>query len=167
MNKIRSFLRATTFGMIAGVLALGVVGGIALAQIVVPQQPTIGPSDLIQIVPNGQPQPNSVYVHPQQIAGAPGYDNLGAITTGNTYVFGNSTVYMFAQPSGTLAAVTLTTAPNPSDGQRECFLSTQTTTALTWNANTGQSISGEPTAGVADTPACMTYVLSAQTWYRS
>lgn len=151
-------------------LALGVAFNLLIAVAAfaqtVPILPTVGTTDLVGIVPGGAPTAQRYFVYPGQIAGAPAYQNLGAITTGNTYVFGNYTTNMIAQPSGTLAAVTLTAAANPSDGQVQCFTSTQTTTSLTWNANTGQSISGAPTAGVASTQACMIYVKSAATWYR-
>jgi hypothetical protein len=151
---------------IAGVACLALLG-VALAQTVIPLLPTIGTTDYIQDIPNGNPGVGNRYVTPQQIAGVPGYVNEGAAVTAFSYTFGNSTTDIFMQPAGTLATGTLTTAPNPSDGQRECFLSTQTQTALTWSANTGQSISGAPTAGVANTPYCMTYNLAAATWYRS
>ncbi len=146
-------------------VALTFVGG-AIAASTVPIVSTVGTADLVQIIPGGIATAQRYFAYPQQIAGAPAYQNLGAATTGNTYVFGNYTTNMIAQPAGTLAAVTLTAAANPSDGQVQCFTSTQTTTSLTWNANTGQSISGAPTAGVANTQACMIYVKSAATWYR-
>ena len=91
----------------------------------------------------------------------------GAVSTAFTFTFGNTQTNYIIRPAGTLATGTLTAAPNPADGQRECFLSTQTQTALTWNANTGQSISGAPTAGVANTAVCMVYEAAAATWYRS
>jgi hypothetical protein len=146
-------------------LLLGI--GVALAQTIIPVVPTIGTNDYFQDVPNGNPGVGNVYAKAAQIAGVPGYVNGGVAVTAFTYTFGNSVTDYFIQPAGTLATGTLTTAANPSDGQRECFLSTQTQTALTWNANTGQSISGAPTAGVANTPYCMTYNLAALTWYRS
>src|SRR5579859_2620652 len=96
---------------LAGALLLA--GG-ALAQIVtLPIVQNVGTADLIQIIPNGVPASTNVYASPQQIAGVPGYVNLGVATTGNTYTFGNSQVFMLMQPAGTLAAVTLVTAPNP------------------------------------------------------
>jgi hypothetical protein len=148
--------------------ALFALSGPAIAQTIqVPQASTINTNDLIQVVPHGAPTAGNVYATPAQVTGVPGYINLGVATSGNTYTFGNSTTDIFMQPAATLAAVTLTTAANPSDGQRECFLSTQTTTALTWNANSGQTINGAPTAGVANTPICVTYVLAKLTWYRS
>jgi hypothetical protein len=153
--------------LLAG-FVLALVAGVALGQVIsVPLVATVGTSDIFADIVGGQPGVPSQFATAAQIAGVPGYVNLGAATTGNTYTYTNSQTYMLMQPAGTLAAVTLTAAVNPSDGQRECFLSTQTTTSLTWNANTGQTISGAPTAGVANTGACMTYVKSLAAWIRS
>lgn len=149
------------------VLSLGVGAALAQQNLIVPVVPTVGTTDLFADVVNGYPTAQTSFATAAQIAGVPGYQNLGVATTGNTYAYNKAQVFMFMQPAGTLAAVTLTTEANPSDGQRECFLSTQTTTALTWNANTGQTISGAPTAGVANTGACMTFVKSLSTWLRS
>jgi hypothetical protein len=149
----------------AALLAIG-LSPAALAQ-TLPKVVNVGATDVFNDVVGGSPKAGSVYATAAQIAGVPGYTNLGAATTGNTYTFGNSTTDIFMQPAGTLAAVTLTAAANPGDGQRECFLSTQTTTALTWNANTGQTIANAPTAGVAMVPACMTFVASLSEWLRS
>lgn len=154
-----------------GLLAATIIGsGAARAQIVAPTQvQTVNPTDLFQDIPRGVSASTNVYASGPQIAGAPGYVNLGAATTGNSYTFAKAQVDMFMQPAGTLAAVTLVTEPNPSDGQRECFLSTQTTTALTITANSGQTMGtgAAPTAGVANVPLCITYQLSSASWLRS
>lgn len=156
--------------ILSSVAVFAAVGiGFALAQVYpVPLLPYFAPStDLVQVVQGGVPNAAARYVYAGQLSGALLYQNLGVITTGNTYTFASGQGYILAQPAGTLAAVTLVTEANPSDGQKECFISTQTTTSLTWSANTGQSISGAPTAGVAQTAACMIYVKSVATWYRA
>jgi hypothetical protein len=140
---------------------------IAGQNLVVPQVPTVGTGDLFQDVTGGVPQAPAYYATAAQIAGVPGYVNGGAVLTGWSFTFANTQTSYFIQPAGTLAAGTITAAPNPSDGQRECFLSTQTSTGITWTANTGQSLSNAPTAGVAMVPACMTYSKATATWYRS
>ena len=158
------------FNLKAALLSLAFVAGLgfALAQTYPPPvTPTIGTTDLFPNVVGGAPQPGNFYSSAAQIAGVPGYVNGGVAVTAFTYTFGNSVTSYFIQPAGTLATGTLTTAANPSDGQRECFLSTQTQTALTWNANTGQTINNAPTAGVAFTPICITYSKATATWYRS
>lgn len=148
--------------------AFALLAGLAFAQsISVPMLQNVGPTDLFQDVVGGQPQAQSKYVTAAQIAGVPGYVNGGAVLTAFTFTYGNSQEYYFIQPAGTLATGTLTTAPNPGDGQRECFFSTQTQTAITWTANTGQSLANAPTAGVANSGQCMTYSAATSTWYRS
>lgn len=154
--------------LLASAAGIVICAGLAFAQsIPVPFLSVVNTSDAIQDVPKGVPYAGNQYVTPAQIAGVPGYVNGGVAVTAWTYTFGNSVTDYFIQPAGTLATGTITTAANPSDGQRECFLSTQTQTALTWTANTGQTVSGAPTAGVANTTYCMTYNLAAATWYRS
>jgi hypothetical protein len=143
------------------------LGGIAIAQVVVPTVANVGTTDLFADVVNGVPSANTRFATAAAIAGVPGYVNGLAVLTAWTFTFGNTQTTYFIQPAGTLATGTLTTAPNPADGQRECFLSTQTQTALTWSANTGQTMVNAPTAGVAMTPICMTFSLATASWYRS
>lgn len=160
-------MRMKKIFLAASLLLAGAVG-IAWGQsISYPVLPNVGTSDLVADLPNGSAAVGSRFVHPYQISGALGYQDLGAATTGNTYDFNAGQVNMLMRPSGTLAAVTLLTEATPSDGQMECFFSSQTTTALTWSANTGQTVTGAPTAGVANTRYCMMYEAAASTWYRA
>ena len=96
------------------------------------------------------------------------YRNAGVQTTGWALTFAHCQTYMFIQAAGTLATGTLTTEPNPLDGQRECFASNQIQTALTWAANTGQTLAttADPPAALG-APVCQIYVGSAGTWYPS
>lgn len=158
-----NFLRTFVFAVIAACCA---VGGIAIAQ-TVPQVVSVGTADLFQDVVNGAPQAPNYYATAQQINGVIGYNNQGALATAQTIAFGNSTQLVLAQSSGTIATLTLTASASPGDGQLNCYINTQTTTAITWNANTGQSISGAPTAGVANTKTCMIFVKANSTWYRA
>lgn len=129
---------------------------------------TTNPStDLVPFVPGGRAGPSQQYTLPNYIAGAPAYVDEGAVGTAWSFTFPNGVTDFIIRPTGTLATGTITTAPNPVDGQRECFLSTQTQTAITWTANTGQTVTGAATAGVANTPQCMVYEAPVQTWYRS
>jgi hypothetical protein len=145
------------------------MSGAAFAQGTAPAPvPTVNPStDLVPFVPNGQPRPSQQFTLPAWLAGAPAYTDAGVGLTGGTYTFKQGQVDYFMQPAGTLSAITLTTEPSPVDGQRECFLSTQTTTTLTWNANTGQTMGPTITAGVANTPICITYEKAVAKWQRS
>lgn len=151
--------------LLAAAVCLG--GAAVIAQVIpVPQVATVGTTDLIQIIPNGQPTAQSVYTTPASIAGVPGYVyNVPVTAFSLTYAKGQTN--MALNPAGTLATGTLTTEANPSDGQRECVLSTQTQTALTVTANTGQTIVNGPTALVANVPVCWTFVKSLAAWERS
>jgi hypothetical protein len=146
----------------AGMLILGI--GAAFAQII-PQVQTVGTGDFFQDVPNGNPAVGNLYAKAAQIAGVPGYQYYVA-TAGFSYTFGNSTTNITLNPSGTLATGTITTAANPSDGQVECMFSTQTQSALTLTANTGQTIANGITAMTANTRYCYQYDLALATWER-
>ena len=148
---------------IAALLSIGAVQ----AQVTLPQVTSVDPTDLIQVVPNGAPSAGNKYSTAAKINGVVGYANGGAATTGWTFTMANGQTNYFIQPAGTLATGVLTLPPNPGDGQRACFLSTQTQTAITWTANTGQSLSNAPTAGVAMVPQCMQFSATTATWYRS
>jgi hypothetical protein len=62
-------------------------------------------------------------------------------------------------PAGTLATGTVLLPLNPLDGQTLRVVSTQTQTAITFTANTGDSIVGSITALVANTPVEYSYTL--------
>jgi hypothetical protein len=151
--------------------AVAFVGGSQLAwtqAISVPQVPNLNTNDLIQVVPKGVPQAESFYGTPAQVTHQPGYVFAGTITTDPAYTFVNGQTNYFAHAAGTITTVTLTTEPNPGDGARECWWLDQTTTTLTWTANTGQTIgSNVLTAGVAKNPQCITYQASSATWFSS
>jgi hypothetical protein len=151
----------------AAVAALALAGGYAIAQTYpVAILPTLSPStDVTNVVPGGVPQAQAQYAHLGQISGAILYQDLGVATTGNTYTYTSGQKVIFMRPSATLGAVTLVTESNPSDGQVECFTSTQTTTSLTWTAATGQTMNPTITAGVANVPICLIYEKASATWY--
>ena len=149
-------------GLVGAVLASAVI-----AQVTLPPVVNVGTADKIAVIPGGQPGPGNKYATAAQINGVPGYVNGGITTTGWLHTFGNAETNFFMQPAGTLALGGITAAAHPGDGQRECFLSTQTQTGITWTANTGQSITNAPTAGVAMVPVCMTWNAATSTWLRS
>lgn len=148
------------------VLFLGLGTPVIAQTVVVPVVPSVGTADLFADVTNGYPTAQTQYATAAQIAGVPGYV-YNVPLTAFTLTFGNSQTDLILNPAGTLATGTLTTAANPSDGQRECVVSSQTQTALTWSAATGQTITNPPTALVALTPVCMTFVKALSTWFRS
>jgi hypothetical protein len=140
---------------------------IAFAQsIPVPLLPNTTPSDVVQDIPGGVPSAQNKYVTIGTIAGVPNYV-YNVPLTGFSLTFGNSQVWEILNPAGTLATGTLTFAPNPSDGQRECVVSSQAQTAITFTANTGQTVVGAPSALVAGTAVCFAYVLPIATWFKA
>lgn len=145
-----------------------VAAGFAIAQAVIPTLSAINSTDLVQVVPNAMPGPGNKYAAAGLVSGSPTYVNGGAVLTAFTYTFLNGEVNYFVQPAGTLATGTLTTEPNPGDGKVECFTSTQTQTALTWTANTNQTINaGVHAAATLGVPNCIQYSAATGTWYQS
>jgi hypothetical protein len=88
-----------------------------------------------------------------------------APTTGFSYTFAAGTTVLVMNPAGTLATGTITMPAAPADGMNITFSSTQTITALTVNANTGQTIVSAPTVLPANQTGAYIYRLSNTTWY--
>jgi hypothetical protein len=87
------------------------------------------------------------------------------LTTGFSYTFTSFNV-LFANPAGTLATGTVTMPASPVDGMTVTITSTQQITALTINANTGQSIvAGGVVQLNANTNRVYLYRLANTTWY--
>lgn len=89
------------------------------------------------------------------------------LTTGFSYTFASGITTLLAQPAGTLATGTITMPASPADGMVITFNSTQIITALTVNANTGQSIVNAVTTLAAGGGAKYIYRLANTTWYRT
>jgi len=86
-------------------------------------------------------------------------------TTGFSYTFTTFNV-LFANPAGTLATGTVTMSATPVDGTTVTITSTQQITALTINANTGQSIVGGGAIQLnANTSRQYLYRSANTTWY--
>jgi hypothetical protein len=86
-------------------------------------------------------------------------------TTGFSYTFAAGINVLVMQPAGTLATGTITMPASPADGMTITFSSTNTITALTVNANIGQSIVSAPTVLPANQVGVYVYRLSNTTWY--
>ena len=86
-------------------------------------------------------------------------------TTGFSYTFAAGTTVLVMNPAGTLATGTITMPAAPADGMTISFSSTQTITALTVSANTGQSIVSAATVLPARQATTYVYRLSNTTWY--
>lgn len=151
---------------IALLVGLGLLAAGAIAQTVsLPAVVSVGTTDLLPIVPRGQPSSAAVFTTPSLITNTAGYV-ITVPLTAFTLTFTNGQTYWLIQPAGTLATGTFTTEPNPGDGARMCVRSTQTQTAVTITANTGQTIGGTAvTAMTANTTYCWLYQASATTWY--
>lgn len=88
------------------------------------------------------------------------------LTTGFSYTFAAGTQVLLAVPAGTLATGTVTMPSTPADGMNITITSTQQITALTVNANTGQSIVGGGVIGMdAGGSKTFIYRLANTTWY--
>jgi hypothetical protein len=153
--KIRILLGGAVFSAMAVTAALAQYPGLFLAT------PTGNETVNIQ---NVGPQIVSVYL--RQVRDAAGYTKTVA-TTGFSLTFANGQSVMALEPAGTLGTGTITMAANPVDGQNACFFSTQTQSALTLAANTGQTINNAITAMTANTRYCYIYSLSNTTWDRT
>jgi hypothetical protein len=88
-------------------------------------------------------------------------------TTGFSYTFAAGTQVLIMNPAVTLATGTITMPASPSDGMTICFSSSQIITALTVNANTGQSIVSPVTSLILGGGAVYIYRLANTTWYRT
>lgn len=86
-------------------------------------------------------------------------------TTGFSYTFAAGTTVLVMNPAGGLATGTITMPAAPADGMAITFSSSQTITALTVNANTGQSIIRAPKLFGAGSAVTYVYRLANTTWY--
>lgn len=144
----------------------------AFAQVIpVPQVSAIGQGDLVQVLPGGAPQAQNKYAPAGGVAGVLQYSYQVPLTA-FTITPANFTSSLYLNPAGTLATGTLTMASSPSDGQNFCLEDTQTQTAITINANTGQTMLttiglGALTALVANTRYCWFYNAPLAGWIRT
>lgn len=147
----------------AGFLGLSAV---VLAQVNAPQVSIINPTDLIQIIPLGQPSAQSKYATPAQITSQSGYYK-SAPSSGFTFTFANSQSTAAFDPAGTLAYGYVTFAPSPSDGAQQCIFSTAAITTVGLSANTSQTLADTVTTLAANGKVCYLYSKSNATWNRS
>lgn len=170
--NIRTILRAG----VAATLLLG--AGSAFAQGVPgPGIPISGrgqmtQTDTIEVIPNGQPSAQSVYKSVGAVASMYKYSYQVPLTA-FTITPANDVSLLYLNPAGTLATGTLTMSVSPSDGGRFCLEDSQTQTAITIQANTGQTLTAgtyglaTPTALVANTIYCWFYIANQAAWVRT
>ena len=154
MKKILMAVAAGVFGFVVA----------ALAQ-TAPTSPIVNPTDLFQIIKGGVGSAQSIYVAPAQITSQSGYAKYSP-ATGFTYTFGNSQSYIVLTNSTTVAAGTITFAPAPSDGAKECVFAQNTVTSLALAAASGQTLDNAVTTLSAATSVCYLYSASNATWDR-
>jgi hypothetical protein len=151
--------------LIAAAAAIG-FGAAAFAQAIpVPFVPSLNQNDAVAVIPHSVPSARGQYAAPGWIGGQEQY-SIQTPLTGFAITVPSHVSLMLITPAGTLATGAFTMEPTPSDGQRVCFASTQTQTAMTISGNTGQSIVGAATALTANTRVCYTFVASTSSWYR-
>lgn len=104
--------------LLASAVAL-VVGGIALAQVPVPNPSSMGISDLVQVIPNGQPSAQSVYATLTQLrawllGGASGHSAVPVLTScggGSPAVVGSDFAFRVTQGTTATGCVATFAAP--------------------------------------------------------
>lgn len=93
--------------------------------------------------------------------------SLQYVTSGSNFTIDNGVSTVIVDPGSTTAAQTITMPAAALDGQL-LFIAfgTNGVTALTIAANSGQTVVGAPTTGLAASPASFVYRNSNTTWYR-
>lgn len=163
-------MKKTAFVLCAAlVCGLGIGASYTIAQtVLVPTVTNVGTADLFQDVVGGAPVAGNKYATAAQITNVPGYHFFGTISGDPAYTIPNGVSNLFAHAAGTISTVTLTLPAAPADGARECWWLDQTTTTLTWTANTGQTVGANVhAAGVQYNANCVTYQASTATWFSS
>lgn len=158
--------------LIGAALGLSVLAAAALAQVIAPTAASLNQNDLVQVIPRGAPSAQSVYTTPGAIAGVDLYSYQIPLTA-FAITPANGVSYLLLNPAGTLATGTLTMEAQPSDGQRFSVFTSQTQTAITISANTGQTMDAgviglaQPTALTAKTTYTWRYIGPLATWVRT
>jgi len=87
------------------------------------------------------------------------------LTTAFAYTFAAGTQVLVIVPAATLATGTITMPAAPADGMVITVQSSQQVTALTFNANTGQTLVGTAVQLIPNQPLSWVYRLTDTTWY--
>lgn len=168
MKKLLAVLVASGLGLAA----------YAWAQISVPQVTVINPTDLIQVIPGGQPSAGNRYAVPSQLTSQSGYYKntfivscatwkCGGLASTYTYTFANNQTFAMFSNASAATYLYVNFAPGPSDGARECIYSKGGVTTAYLAANTSQTLNDAVTALTAATQYCYVYGASNATWDRS
>lgn len=152
-----------------GLVAVGLLAMSAAvhSQVSPPQIARLGQTDLMQVIPQGQPSAQSVYAPVPRVTNTYGYYKSGAnASSGSTYTFGTDVTYAMMQNSGTITHLYFTLASAPSDGAMNCIFNIGQITFAYVAANTGQSINNAVTTLAANAQTCYLYSRSNATWDR-
>lgn len=151
----------------AAAVLLGFGGAVIAQSVSVPQVSSINTTDLIQVVPRGQPSAQSVYSTPALLNSVRGYQVKSPLTA-FSYTFANSDSLIVLTHSTTIAQGTITFASAPSDGAQECIYAQNivTTLGLAAGSNSATINNAVTTIGAA-AQICYLYSLSTNTWNRS
>lgn len=172
MNKYIALLAGLAIGVSYYAAAQTVPGAAGIPGIPVSARGPITQTDLTQVIPQGQPSAQSVYSLTAAIGGVDEYTYQVPLTA-FSITPANGVAFLMLNPAGTLATGTLTMQAQPADGQRFSVFTSQTQTAITIAANTGQTMDAgvigiaQPTALTAKTTYTWRYVASLATWVRT
>ena len=143
-----------------------VLSGAVYAQVTLPTLGALNQADLVQVLPLGSSAAGNKYAKVGTVSSTASYAKSVPLTAFSlTFAQGQQWIYIV--PAGTLATGTITFATLPSDGQIACMRSTETQTALTLAAASGDTINDTITAMTADTTYCWMYVRADLKWYRT
>lgn len=160
LSAVAGIALAATFG------AALVESGAALAQTVsLNYTQRVDPDDALQVIKHGMPTAQSRFALAPQVANSAGYVKNVPLT-GFSLAFATGQQNLLIVPAGTLATGTVTLAVHPAQGNLACIRSTQTQTAITISAGDtpASTITGAPTALVANTTYCLIYDTLTTTW---
>ncbi len=104
-------LKIRLLAALAGIALLG--GGIAVAQVTLPAPVSMGVTDRVQIIPNGQPSAGSVFATLTQmrawlLGGVSGHSGIPALTscgTGSPTIVGTDLAFTVTQGTGATGCV--------------------------------------------------------------
>jgi hypothetical protein len=153
---------------VAGLFALAIGGVIgAQAQLnTLTSVLSVGAGDMFLDVVGGAPSPTASYATAGLISNTTSVAYSVPLTA-FTITQGTGVTWTIINPAGTLANGTFTFEAAPTNGSRACIVSSQTQSAITFTGASGQTVTGAPSALVAGTPVCFTYVSSVSTWFKA
>ena len=161
-------MRFTRKSILAGLAALLGLGAYAWAQVI--PTPTVQAShpfsDLLQIIPYGAPQAQSVYTPWANVTNVYGYYKAGTGTQNQTYTWGSNVTFAQFANASAINTLYLYTPTAPFDGARACLFSIGGITNITMYASGTQTLNNAITAATALTSYCYLYSAAKTAWDR-